>query len=241
MARQEISHGGLRWIHVHQPTADDLAFIRSLHSFDEIVMDYVAFPTLHPSLEEFGDNVYFILHFPVIYHTHEHNKIIEIDFLMTKTVMVTVTYEPYERLEELYAQCTQREELMRKYFRSHSGYIMFMILEFLYKHMIEDRDSIEKTIDTLERDIFSTPDEALVERIADVSRDVLDFRRIFDSQGSVVELLPRAMERLFGENSIPKFTSLVVTHGRVRGLLDNHKETDLAPEILTLGRTLKTE
>ena len=225
MSRAEISIGNIRWVHINQPSADDIAFVRNAHSFDEIVISYISSPTLHPSLEEFGDNVYFILHFPIIYTTDERNKTIEIDFLMTKNTLITFTYEKYERLETLFNRCEQDQALRNTYFRSHSGYILYFILEQLYQAMIRDRDYIEESIDTLEQDVFSTADETLIERISSVARDVLDFRRVFKMQGSVMGLLPQALEKMLGKESIPKFTNIVIAHDRIVQLMDSHKET----------------
>lgn len=225
MARQEVSRGELTWIHMYEPTREDFEFLQGLHSFDEIVMDYISSPTLHPSLEEFGDNIYFILHFPVIFRTNGHNRAVEVDFLMTKNALITCTYERYEQLEKLFERCQGDEALRSKYFRSHSGYILYLVLEQLYQRMIEDRDYIEKSIDLLEQNIFSAADERLVEDISQVARDILDFRRVFKTQSSVLVLLPQALERMLGKDSIPKFTNIVVTQSRIEQLLDSHKET----------------
>ena len=236
MSRAEVSAGNLKWIHIDKPKKEDFVFLQELHPFDPIVMDYVSTPTLHPSLEEFGDNVYFILHFPVIYQTQRHNKTAEVDFLMTKSVLITITYERYERLEKLFASCEEDQALRSRYFRSHSGYILYLILERLYQQMINDRDHIEKSIDALERDLFSSEDEMLVERISEVGRDILDFRRVFKTQSSVLALLPNALERMLGGDSIPKFSNVIVTQARIEQLLDSHKET--IDTLLATHRTL---
>lgn len=225
MARQEIAAGKLRWIHIHQPTADDFAYVRSLHVVDELVMDYLSTPTLHPSLEEFGDHLYFILHFPVIYRSNQDNQAIEVDFLMTKNILITVTYEKYDRLDKLFRTWQQDEKLQAKNLRRHSGFVVYLILEHLYRQMIRDRDYIEETINRLERKVFASAAESLVEEISDLARDVLDFRRVFTTQSSVLTFLPQAMQRLFGERALPKFTNIVVTQDRIQRLIDNHKET----------------
>lgn len=225
MPRQEIEAGGLRWVHIHQPTEDDLVFVKNLHPFDEIVLDYLVSPTLHPSLEEFGDHLFFILHFPIIFRSDTPNRAVEVDFLLTKRMLITFTYERYQRLETLFQNCQEEERLRAKYFRTHSGYILFMVLERLYRLMIRDRDYMEKSINKLERAIFRRADERLVERISQLMRDILDFRRVFRTQGNVLMHLPKALRRLFGMSSTPQFTSIIVTHDRIQTLIDNHKDT----------------
>lgn len=225
MPRQEIALGGLRWIHVNQPTAEDLAFVKSLHAFDSIVLDYLASPTLHPSLEEFGDHIFFILHFPIIFRSDHPNRAVEVDFLLTKDLIITFTYGHYQRLETLFEHCQTDAHRQARYFRVHSGYILYMILERLYHLMIRDRDYIEKSINKLERAIFAKADESLVERISNLMRDILDFRRVFSTQDSILTHLPKALRRLYGTSSTPKFTNIMVTHDRIHMLIDNHKET----------------
>lgn len=225
MPRQEIAQGGLRWIHINQPTAEDITFIKSLHAFDTIVLDYVSSPTLHPSLEEFGDHIFFILHFPIIFRSEHPNRAIEVDFLLTKNLIITLTYEHYQRLETLFKHGQTDARLQARYFRSHSGYVLYMILERLYHLMIRDRDYIEKSISKLERAIFAKADESLVERISSLMRDILDFRRVFSTQDSILKHLPKALRRLYGTSPGPQFTNILVTHDRLRMLIDNHKET----------------
>ncbi len=216
---------GLRWVHISQPTQGDHDYIRSLHAFDEIVLDYLAAPTLHPSLEEFGSHVFFILHFPIIFRSDTPNRAVEVDFLLTKDMLITITYQRYGRLDALFQHCQEDERLGKKYFRAHSGYMLYMVLERLYHLMIRDRDYMEKAINKLERAIFSRADEALVEQISQLMRDILDFRRVFGTQSNILTHLPKALRRLLGKSSTPQFTNIVVTHDRIQTLIDNHKET----------------
>ncbi|MEK7556906.1 MAG: CorA family divalent cation transporter [Patescibacteria group bacterium] len=225
MARQEIESKGLTWVHITQPTKEDFSFVKNLHPFDDIVLDYLASPTLHPSLEEFGDHIFFILHFPIIFRSHVPNRAVEVDFLLTKNTLVTFTYEHYQRLETLFQNCREDDRLRAKYFRSHSGYILYMVLERLYHLMIRDRDHMEISINKLERAIFSRAEERLVIRISQLIRDILDFRRVFSTQGNVLVHLPKALHRLLGKTATPQFTNIIVTHDRIQTLVNNHKET----------------
>lgn len=225
MPYREITVEKIRWIHVHQPTPADLAFVRGVHAFDETVLDYLSSPTLHPSLEEFESYIFFILHFPIIYRSHKHNQSIEVDFLFTKEILITLTYERYDRLEALFRRCSRDSEIQAKHFHGNTGFLLYFIVNQLYQRMIKDRDYIEQAIDTLENKIFADPSHTRVEEIANLRRDILDFRRIFGTQGNILELLPRAVQHLLGKPSLGRFANLLVTQNRIQRLIDNHQET----------------
>lgn len=225
MSRQEIEMNGLRWIHISQPTPEDYAYVRGLHAFDAIVLDYLASPTLHPSLEEFGSHIFFILHFPIIFRSNTPNRAVEVDFLLTKNTLITFTYERYERLEALFKHCREDEKLHAKYFRAHSGYLLYMVLERLYHLMIRDRDYMEQAINKLEKAIFARADEKLAVQISHLMRDILDFRRVFSTQSNVLTHLPKALRRFLGKSTVPQFTNIIVTHDRIQTLISNHKDT----------------
>lgn len=225
MPQQEIVEHNLRWIHLSQPTAADIASIKDLHPFHETVVEYLRAETLHPMLEEFGEYLYFILHVPLIYRSNRANASVEIDFLLTKNLLVTVTYHRCPPLEQLFKQYTADAQQRARHMRNNSGFLVYGILDHLLRALITDHDYIDEAITKLERRIFDHPDDRLVADTANVRRDVLDLRRVFTMQSTVLTLLPAAMRRLLGTSTLPRFTNLVVTHDRIAQLITNHKDT----------------
>ncbi len=225
MPRQEIETNGLRWVHINKPNDNDLRYLENEHHLDQIVIQAIATPTAHPALEEFSNSIYFVLHFPIIYPTKRHNSSIEIDFVLTSRALITITYQRYSRLEDLWQKCKTDQHIQAQYWRIHSGYILYLVLDRLYQIMIDYEDFIDKELVNLEKEIFSSPRHSLLEKITYVVRDILDFRRIFATQGDVLQLLPPELKRLHGKDTVPRFANLLVTQSRVQRLIDNHKDT----------------
>ena len=225
MAAKQLNVGGITWLAITKPAKSDLKQLRDLHDFHEVVRDYVKAPTLHPALEEYDDHLFLILHFPLINPGARDNTAVEIDFLLTKKTLVTITYRTYPRLEAFFKACEEKESFQRRFFHHNTGFLLAGILEYLLQALLTDLDDIEQAIQRIEARIFRVRDESIVEDISHLRRDVIDFRRIFLSQDAVFHPLSAAATTLLGREVRPYFANLLATHNKLDHLIQNHRET----------------
>lgn len=222
---RDISANGIQWINISRAEAADLQRLRSEHNFHQIVIDYIASPTLHPILEQFDDYLYFILHFPIIYNNDQENQAVEVDFLVTAKALITITYDDFPQLQDIFEKCIKNEADREKYFHANTGFLLYGLLDQLFVFMLKERDYIANGLMDLEKLVFARrPGVDLVEQIANLRRDILDFRRSFMMQATVCRMLPEAIRQLHGGATVPKFVNVTVTQDRMRQLMDSHKE-----------------
>lgn len=215
----------LKWIYVNQPMQEDLDYIKNSFNFHPLVLDSIVSPTLHPALEEYKDHVFLILHFPIIFREKVANLAIEVDFLVTKNTVITITYQAYKRLEEFFDKAALDSETQKRLKNHTSGKLLYGIIDWLLSNLIYDVDFLESEITRVENEIFETPSHLIVEDISHARRDVLDFRKTITALQPVLETLPQAAVKFYGEEMDPYFTDLVTTEHRIRHLVENHKET----------------
>src|SRR3989338_4392505 len=108
--RKECEINGLKWIHMTHPSRDDLAYLDGIFPFHPLVKECVGAPTLHPLGESFDDHLFLILHLPIIYESKHANKVAEVDFLITKNILVTITYAEFKNLETLFDSFQKNKE-----------------------------------------------------------------------------------------------------------------------------------
>ena len=224
MPREEVKRNDITWIHVRKPTGDDFSRLRELHEFHPSVMEYLVSPTLHPTLESYGDHLFLILHFPLIYRTEKENVVLEVDFLLTKKLLVTITYRDNPQLQEFFNACKDNPE-MQQHFRGSSTHLSHSILDKLLSSLYADLDYIEEGITRIENKIFSVRERQLVETISHLRRDILDFRRVILTQENVLAQLPHVAQQLFGNSSGTPFKDTIIAHANIKHLIDTHKET----------------
>src|SRR3989344_4530001 len=225
MRKEVLEINKAKWIHIKKPSKDDIKFIKSSFLFHRLVMESINQPTLHPAVDEYGDHLFFILHFPVIYRERIANKAAEVDFLVTKNLLITVTYHTYDRLEELFEKLNQDEELRAKFAAHSTGPLVYGLLDWLLGSLIHDLDFIEAEVTRIEDKIFKKQGPEMVEDISHARRDILDFRRILLPSEMVLKTLPDTAKKFYGEAMEPYFADLITVEGKIQHMIENHKET----------------
>ena len=119
--RKECEINGLKWIHITHPSRDDFAYLDGIFPVHPLVKESVVAPTLHPLVDSFDDHLFLILHFPIIYESRHANKVAEVDFLITKNILVTITYMEFKDLEAVFDDFQKNEEMQKRLGRKHTG------------------------------------------------------------------------------------------------------------------------
>lgn len=226
MARKECSINGIRWISVQKPTHEDISFIADLFPFHPFVMESIAAPTLHPLVEYFKNHLFLILHFPLIERTTNPNHIVEIDCLITKDTLVTISYMAFERLEAIF-EVAQKDPVIRKQLaHKHTDFLLYHIIDRLFQKQLEDLDYLEKEMTRIENKIFKKDDRLTIEQISHARKDILDFRRPINPQTAVLQSFIEKTKVFYGKKSMtPYWSDLLITEDRIKNLIENQKET----------------
>lgn len=224
-SRQELKINGIRWIHITRPNPDDIAYVEKSFPFHPLVMESINSPTLHPFAEGFDDHLLLILHFPLIFPGVQANKIFEIDFLIAKKTLVTVTYTHFLRLDEIFQTLSRDAKAQEQFAKKHSGFLLYYIIDRLLQAHIRDLDDLEKEVTRIEDKIFQKHVHLSVEEISHLRRDIIDFRRPLKPQIAVLASFREKAEKFFGEEMVPYLLDLSVNEERIVSIVENQKET----------------
>lgn len=214
-------------MNVNQPTEEDIAYIKSSFRFHPLVIQSITSPTLHPTLEAYRNHLFLILHFPVIYRDNVANLAVEMDFLITKKLLITVTYQTHPKLEEFFERLSRERKLKDQLLNhGHTGKLVYGIIDWMLGSLIHDLDFLEERVTRIEEEIFEQSHRGpLVEEISHTRRDILDFKRTIAPLQTVLHLLPETAAKFYGEEMRPYFVSLLASESKTRHLIENHKET----------------
>lgn len=226
MARKECSINGIRWVAVEMPSTDDLSFITGLFDYHPFIVESIVAPTLHPLAELFADHLFLILHFPLIERNRDPNHIVEVDCLITKNLLVTITYMPFENLDAIFKNVQESISIRKQLTHKHTDFLVYHIVDRLFKKQFEDLDYFEKEITQIENKIFKEDERLTVEDIAHTRKDIIDFRRPLKPQVAVLSSFIEKATHLYGKKSmVPYWTDLLTSEDRIRNIIDNQKET----------------
>lgn len=222
---QELKVNGIRWIHIIKPTPDHLADVQKIFPFHPLVMESIGAPTLHPFVEGFDDHLFLILHFPLVFPGSQSNRIFEVDFLISKKVLVTITYSHFSRLDDVFQALERDPKIQEQFAKKHSGFLLYYIIDRLLQANIRDLDYLEKEVTRIEDKIFQRHMRLGVEEISHLRRDIIDFRRPLKPQITVLASFRERAGKFFGEEMVPYLLDISVNEERIVSIIENQKET----------------
>ena len=227
MILETLSINGLRWVHAVSPDKKDIEYIKNIHSFHKLVLESIENPTFHPLFEEFEDHFFFVVHFPVIYRGWEKNDIVEVDFLVTKESIVTVTYQDFKNLNDVVDRLRNNEEVKKDVKTKNSSILLYYVINELFSKLLSHLDVVEEELDDIEAEMFRKRERRakIVENISNARLDILDFWRTVRPQQAVFKTLSEKIKKIYDTSAEPYFIDLLNTEERIRNIVENQKET----------------
>ena len=223
--RSVFEKDNITWVKVSKPNRGDLKFIKNAFQFHPLVVESIETPTLHPALESYKDHLFLVLHFPIIYRDTSRNEAVEVDFLITKKILITITYTTYKRLDTFFAELVKNQYIQEQFINHHTDKLVHGIIDELMKFLVGDLDFLEGAVTGIEDKIFEEKHDSIIEEISHVRRDILDFHRITGPHQTILKLLPSAAEKFYGPEAEPYFVDLARNESKIRYLIENHKNT----------------
>lgn len=213
--KREIAGEKTIWIDFENPTEKELQALTQRYQIHPLVINELRRPTFRPKVENYGDFLYMILHFPV-YNAEDSNHGHEVDFVIGKDFLITAHYQVIPALKEFSKN--------KKHVSSSSGNLLYDMLSNLFASSLVGLEIIDKNISHMEEAVFHEPGREFIERISVLRREILDFRRAIQPQESVLISLADHGKKFFGKDMAPYLDKVIGDYLRVWHILENHKE-----------------
>ncbi len=223
---QTLKTKTLEWHHFLEPSANDLTWLEAHFRLPALVLEELSRPTMRPRVDRYDGYLYLVLHFPIFNEREKKTYAREVDFILTKKELITVAYDPIRPLEEFFQRCAGEQSSAEAFASGSPARLLFFILKELYTFALRELDHIQEHINKIEERVFSTEqeEEALIEDLSFVRRDVIDFRRSLKPQQAALETLVVQGGILYGPSARPFFQELIGEYHKVWNLLENSKE-----------------
>lgn len=218
---RETKYDGIKWIDILKPTDKDFKFLADNFNFHHFILEEIKTPTYHPLIESYETYLFLILHFPNFYQRTNQIQAIEIDFLITKDTLVTVRYHNFPDLDNIFTDIEKNPDV---YSDKTSGHLFHHLTKQLFSKMFPELDKIKESIDDVEDNIFKQFDEKIIEKIAHIKRQILDFIRALKPQKSVWDAIPDMAFEFWGERIKPYISDLVADYNRTLHFVETHRE-----------------
>lgn len=220
---KKITANNITWIDIQKPNQKDLDELNNKFNLHPFIIEQFL-PAIHrPKIEEYPNQLFIVIHFPIIGKGQRQTKLVELDLIITPTTLITSHADKIPDLEIFFKDCQVQNYYQNQHFISN-GHLLFGLLDWLIDSRLPVLDDIGETIERIETYVFSGKEKEMLNKIALVKKDLIDFRRAIKPQRSVLEVLDKKSTRLFSQEVKPLSQEVVGSIIRVWNLLENHTE-----------------
>src|SRR5919205_131517 len=222
----ELQTGGLTWIHLDTPTAEEANMLAERFGWHPLDIEDVLSKRQRPKIDEYPEDGYLfgVLHFPVYDKAIQRLNAGELDFFLGPDYLVTLPAVELLPVTRLFRRCEEDEELRDQLFSKGSGYLLYHVLDDLFDYCFPILDKIGHKLDSIEDDMFEGRAEDVVRDISNVKQEIISYRKIIKPERSTLRVLERHVERFLPEQLELYFDDIVDAAERIWDLLDNYKE-----------------
>lgn len=195
MGIKVIHTKNLRWIDIVSPGEEQLAFLKSNFKFHPLDYADVLTTSEHPKIESRQDDYHFIvLLFPVFDRKSGEIHPAEVDIFVGKNYLITIHDGLMYTMTDVFNKINNNPEERQQFMGKNSGYLLYHILESLFKRSFPILDHINKDMTEIEKNIFKKTDLQMLEGISLMKRNIIDFRRIMKTHHLILKRLMNKKE-----------------------------------------------
>lgn len=216
-----IEYENLKWVDIVNPGDQEANFLERQFGFHPLIVEEIKTPTYHPLIESYGSYLFLILHFPNFNPKQQQIQTIEVDLLITKDAVITVRYQDFTDFDEIFSIV---EQFPNQYLNKTTGHLVHFLTKKLFNKTFPELDRTKEEIDKIEDEIFERFDEKIIEDVAHIKHNILDFIRALKPQKFVWDQAPDIMLDFWGEPFKPYLSDLIADYNRTLHFAETHKE-----------------
>jgi magnesium transporter len=208
------------------PKESEVFWLRKNFKFLELHYEAVAEHQQRPHFDQGTGYDFMVLLFPV-YH-RENQEIIpgEVDFFVGENFLITVHYGEINTLKNLFDKVRTEAAARNCFMGQGSGYLLYKILEELFKRSYPILDHMSKDVNEIQTQIFHRGDIDLLSKISLMKRNVIEFRKMMKTHHYILEKLPKLKESyLHFPQSRVYYKDLLQYSSNIWDILEALKET----------------
>lgn len=225
MALKIIHTKNLRWVDIVKPSDSDILYLKENFKFHPLDFEDVVTPSIRPKIDEYDDYNFLILLFPLLDRKTMEIKPAEVDFFIGKDFVVTIHDGNMKSLNNLVANVHQHDNTRAVYMTQGSGFLLFSILEILFKRSFPILDRISLEMDSAGKEIFQLNMETL-QQLSRIKKNIIVYRRIMKMHKFVLhKLMKKNRSYLLFKDSKIYFQNLIEYAENIWDVLASDKET----------------
>lgn len=217
----KYQNSGLTWIDIESPTTQEIRDVMSRQRINPEIADQLLQPTIKPKLEHHGDQLFLVLHFPAIEQTRSNTINHEVDFVLSRNMLVTVHYDTVEVISRFAKEFETNNAIDSSGKALHAGVVFFRLIERLYRTVHNDLDDVQERLNEIEEHMFAGKERDMVRTLSEISIHLVDIERVMKQHSIVLTVFEEAITDFFGERYAFHMASIRGEYERIRSELSS--------------------
>ncbi len=180
--RQAITAREITWVNIEEPTNEELAaFVREVVLLP-VDAEFIVREHQRSEIARRPNYTLILIHVPIFDKKLRVTSGAALYFLVTDQQVFTVQYEPIVSLQKIFSEFASNPEQQEEYF---DGSVLGLALHLIGQLNLSSFRKIarlSKHLEIAEDAVFQGNERKMVEEVAILARDVLDFRKIIRPQ-----------------------------------------------------------
>ncbi|PJE58458.1 MAG: hypothetical protein COU81_00570 [Candidatus Portnoybacteria bacterium CG10_big_fil_rev_8_21_14_0_10_36_7] len=220
----KIEFNNITWVDVSEPTETDFAVIKEDYKLQPLIASEFLLTLKRPKIEKHKSQLWLVLHFPRYDGSKRTTEPAELDFIVTDHTLITVHSKSLLPLEVFIKDCQVQNKIKEETFKNF-GVLQFHLIDILINASLPMLDHIHDDIDIAEEKVFCGQGKEMLQEIAIIKRNIINFRRTIKPQKGILEALVKTSEQFFSGAKLEILANdLISSNIRVWNILENHKE-----------------
>ncbi|MFD5276662.1 magnesium/cobalt transporter CorA [Pseudarthrobacter sp. NPDC058362] len=225
-------HGGMAWIGLYRPTANEMSAVAAEFGLHELAVEDAISAHQRPKLERYGDSLFTVLRPARYLDETETVEFGELHVFTGSNFVVTVRHAEMAGVAGVRRRLEARPDLLRH----GPEAVLYALLDRVVDDYAPVVSGLENDIDEIEDQLF-TGDSNVSRRIYELAREVIQFQRAIHPLPGMMQQLKRGFEKYGVDSELQHSLRDVEDHvARVISRADSFRE--LLQNALTLDGTL---
>jgi magnesium transporter len=230
---RKLKYKHITWIDLNAPSGDEIAEVAKEYKLHALVSDELSGASIRSKVDIYDDFIYLILHFPSCKISLDNKPSVdkdddgtqEVDFVIGKDFLITTHYEHVDALDEFAQIFANQLEFGRPSKELHAGHLFYTIIRQIYQSLEERLVYINNDLKSTEKKIFSGYEKEMVTVLADINRNLLDFRWSLKMHREILESLDLAGRDFFGEKFAYFLHAITGSYEKIWNMLESNRDT----------------
>jgi len=215
----------ITWIDVKNISKKDIDIISANSPFHSFVLGELTKEIRHPKIENYGNYLFLVIHYPYFDRKNQETRPKEIDFLITKNKIITLHQTTILPLESLLMKLRLYPDQQKEATQGGTIGLFYIILEEILKSLTLKFNNIDKKLEQIEEEITRGEYKKTINKIFFLKKDILNFEKILSSQRKVFDILQEEGIKLLGKNSQPFLHEIFNEFLAQKSILDSFQKT----------------